>query len=100
MLSYRFLCEQSGMDDFSIGTRFEAGNRWFPQLGKVGPGASLSHGILHAGGVARGRSLQEGGLHRRPELLAAHTRRGWSSRNAGKPTPWGLLLMFGFSPLP
>lgn len=81
---YRFLCKQSGMDDFAFGARFTLGHCRFPELGQIGSGTSLSDRFLYAGGVAGGGTLQEGVLYRWTKLFAAHTWRGRRSGDAGK----------------
>lgn len=74
------------MDVVAVGARATARHRRLHQLGQIGAGASLLDRLVHAGGVARGRPLQKGNIHRQSELLAVDSRRRWFTRNSGKQT--------------
>lgn len=73
------------MDDFEGRAGPAAGHRRIAELRQVGARSPLPDRQLHAGGVARRRSIQEGDPDRQPELLAADPGRGGRTRNAGKP---------------
>lgn len=75
------------MDDLEGRAGPAAGHRWVSQLGQVGTRAPLPDRQLHAGGVARRRSIQEGDPDRQPELLAADPGRGRRARDAGEEAP-------------
>lgn len=71
----RLIREQPGVDDFEGRAGPAAGHRRIAELGQVGARSPLPDRQLHAGGVARRRSIQERDPDRQPELLAADTGR-------------------------
>lgn len=73
------------MDDFEGRAGPAAGHRRIAELRQVGARSPLPDRQLHARGVARRRSIQEGDPDRQPELLAADPGRGGRTRDAGKP---------------
>ncbi|KAL1140849.1 hypothetical protein AAG570_000777 [Ranatra chinensis] len=75
------------MDGLSGGARPPAGHSGFPVVREVGPGAQVPDGLLHAGGVARGWPLQEGGPYGRTQPSPPHPRRGRTPGTPGN-TPY------------
>lgn len=72
------------MDDFEGRAGPATGHRRITELGQVCARAPLPDRQLHAGGVARRRSIQEGDPDRQPELLAADTGRRRRTWDAGE----------------
>ncbi|KAJ1527497.1 hypothetical protein ONE63_007469 [Megalurothrips usitatus] len=72
------------MDAVAQRARPAARHRGLAVVGEVGPGAPLPHRLLHAGGVARGRPLQEGDPRGRHLAPAAHPGRGRRPGDAGE----------------